>query len=241
MQVLNVLFYGLPLERAADVPRARQRRHASTTSSAWRGTYLQPDRLSVVLVGNASAFVRSCGRRLPNVTSSSHCPDLDLTTADLRRPAHSHGGARGRGRLGRRTDAPAMAATVMMSCGEASGDLYAGALAPANCCELDPDARHGTRRRRLRGAGADLDGDYRGFAVTGLTEAAARAARGRSRMIRARSVDRARRERPDVLVAIDFPDFNFRLASAVRRLRHSRRLLHQPAAVGVAARAASRR
>ena len=49
-----------------------------------------------------------------------------------------------------------------------------------------------------------------------------------------RLVARARAERPDVFVAIDFPDFNFRLARALRKLRHSGRLLHQPAAVGVA-------
>ncbi len=33
-----------------------------------------------------------------------------------------------------------------------------------------------------------------------------------------RLVEAARRERPDVLVLIDYPDFNFRLMAAVRRL-----------------------
>ena len=69
---------------------------------------------------------------------------------------------------------------------------------------------------RLREAGAELEGDYRGFAVTGLTEAIRVLPRSYA-MIR-RLVERARRDRPDVLVTIDFPDFNFRLASAVHKL-----------------------
>ena len=106
--------------------------------------------------------------------------------------------------------------TVMISCGEASGDLYAGALVAA-LRERDPDCRiSGFGGDRLREAGADLEGDYRGFAVTGLTEAIRVLPRSYA-MIR-RLVERARRERPDVLVTIDFPDFNFRLASAVSKL-----------------------
>ena len=44
---------------AADLPRAGQRGHARTTSSGWRATYLHPDRLSIVLVGDASRSSRS--------------------------------------------------------------------------------------------------------------------------------------------------------------------------------------
>ena len=59
----------------------------------------------------------------------------------------------------------------MISCGEASGDLYAGALA-AELLRRDPSCRiSGFGGERLRAAGAALTGDYRGFAVTGLTEA----------------------------------------------------------------------
>src|SRR5690242_6169880 len=106
--------------------------------------------------------------------------------------------------------------TVMISCGEASGDLYAGALVAA-LRERDPECRvSGFGGDRLRAAGADLVGDYRGFAVTGLTEAIRVLPRSYA-MIR-RLVDCARRERPDVLVAIDFPHFNFRLAAALHKL-----------------------
>lgn len=105
---------------------------------------------------------------------------------------------------------------VMISCGEPSGDLYAGALA-AEIRALDPDADvFGLGGDRLREAGGRLLADYRGLAVTGLAEALA--VLPRSFLTYRRLVAAARAERPDVLVALDFPDFNFRLAAAIRRL-----------------------
>jgi lipid-A-disaccharide synthase len=106
--------------------------------------------------------------------------------------------------------------TVMISCGEPSGDLYAGALA-TELLRRDPSCRiSGFGGERLRAAGAALTGDYRGFAVTGLTEAIR--VLPRSYGMYRRLVAHARAERPDVFVAIDFPDFNFRLAAAVHGL-----------------------
>lgn len=104
----------------------------------------------------------------------------------------------------------------MVACGEASGDLYAGALVDA-LRTIDPTTEvFGFGGPRLARAGADLIGDYAGFAVTGLTEAASVLPRS-LRMIRALG-DAARRRRPDVFVAVDFPDFNFRLLPIVREL-----------------------
>jgi lipid-A-disaccharide synthase len=106
--------------------------------------------------------------------------------------------------------------TVMISCGEASGDLYAGALA-RELRRLQPDVRLvGFGGDHLQAAGADLVGHYRGLTVTGLVEALRVLPRA-WRMKRA-LVARARAERPDVLVVIDFPDFNFPLARAIRAL-----------------------
>jgi lipid-A-disaccharide synthase len=106
--------------------------------------------------------------------------------------------------------------TVMISCGEASGDVYAGALA-REIAARDPSRRViGFGGERLRSAGAELAGDYHDFAVTGLTEALRVLPRSYA-MIR-RLTALARETRPDVFVAIDFPDFNFRLASAVHGL-----------------------
>lgn len=105
---------------------------------------------------------------------------------------------------------------IMISCGEPSGDLYAGALA-AELKRLEPSCRIvGLGGERLARAGGHLIGNYRGLTVTGLTEALA--VIPRSVGAYRRLVDEARRARPDVFVAIDFPDFNFRLAGALRKM-----------------------
>ena len=104
---------------------------------------------------------------------------------------------------------------VMISCGEASGDLYAGALAD-RLRDLDPDVQmFGLGGHRLETSGVDLVGDYRGLSVTGLSEAIR--VLPRSWSIYRRLVAAARTRRPDVFVAVDFPDFNFRLAAAIAR------------------------
>jgi lipid-A-disaccharide synthase len=104
----------------------------------------------------------------------------------------------------------------MVSCGEASGDLYAGALATA-LRSIDSRLEvFGFGGDRLRAAGAELVGDFRGFSVTGLVEALSVLPRS-WRMLRTLG-DAARTRRPDVFVAIDFPDFNFRLLPVMRRL-----------------------
>jgi lipid-A-disaccharide synthase len=104
----------------------------------------------------------------------------------------------------------------MMSCGEPSGDLYAAALA-RELYRLAPGTIvTGFGGERLRAAGARLTDDFSGLSVTGLIEVARLLPKtfGTYR----RLVADARTNRPDVFVAIDFPDFNFRLAQAVRRL-----------------------
>jgi lipid-A-disaccharide synthase len=104
---------------------------------------------------------------------------------------------------------------VMMSCGEPSGDLYAGAL----IAELGAGSRP-SKCSGLAGAheaaGARLLGDFSGFSVTGLTEAVRVLPRS-YRMLK-RLVQAARERKPDVFVAIDFPDFNFRLMAGLHEL-----------------------
>jgi len=107
-------------------------------------------------------------------------------------------------------------ATVLISCGEPSGDLYAGALA-ASLRSLDPGVRLlGLGGDRFEAAGGELVGDYRGLAVTGIAEAVR--VLPQSLLMYRRLVGVAREVRPDVAVVIDFPDFNFRLAASLRRL-----------------------
>jgi lipid-A-disaccharide synthase len=104
---------------------------------------------------------------------------------------------------------------VMISCGEPSGDLYAGALA-SEILKLEPDATiTGFGSDRLRAAGASLVGDFKGLSVTGLTEAVRvipRSWQNYRALVRA-----ADALRPDVFVPIDFPDFNFFPARALHK------------------------
>ena len=104
----------------------------------------------------------------------------------------------------------------MISCGEPSGDLYAGALA-TEILALDPSAIiTGFGSDRLRAAGATLVGDFKGLSVTGILEVARLLPRIHATY--RRIVADATKNRPDVFVAIDFPDFNFRLAAAMHKL-----------------------
>jgi lipid-A-disaccharide synthase len=105
---------------------------------------------------------------------------------------------------------------LLISCGEASGDLYAGALTRA-LTAIDPAISvAGLGGPRFADAGGRLVDDYRDIAVTGLTEWIPKL----PRLITARRrlVDAARAEKPDALVLIDFSGFNLRLAPAIKRL-----------------------
>jgi lipid-A-disaccharide synthase len=105
---------------------------------------------------------------------------------------------------------------VMLSCGEASGDLYAGALIEALRAREPAIDVFGLGGERFRAAGGRLIGDFHGLAVTGLVEAL-RILPDSYAMFR-RLIQAAKVDRPDVLVLVDYPDFNFRLMAAVRRL-----------------------
>jgi zinc protease len=99
-QVLNVLFYGLPVE---ELQTYRDRVNAVTVDDIERvaKTYLRPDRLSVVLVGNAATFAPQLKGIGFTTVESINMPDVDLTRADLKRAAGGAGApAGGAGRLG---------------------------------------------------------------------------------------------------------------------------------------------
>ena len=107
-------------------------------------------------------------------------------------------------------------ARLLISCGEPSGDLYAAALV-RELHAIDPRiAASGMGGPAFAAAGGTVLEDYRGVAVTGLTEAIRTIPRSYAAL--GRLVARARVDRPDALVVIDFPDFNFRLARRVKAL-----------------------
>ncbi len=88
LQILNAVFYGLDLE---ELQTFRERVNAITVDDIQRvaRTYLHPDRLSIVLVGDANAFAK----QLPGVGFDEFerisVNELDLTSPDLRRHARS--------------------------------------------------------------------------------------------------------------------------------------------------------
>jgi lipid-A-disaccharide synthase len=104
----------------------------------------------------------------------------------------------------------------MLSCGEASGDLYAGALT-RELLALDPALTiSGLGGAHFAAAGGRLIEDFRGIAVTGLTEWISKVPRLLTTMRRLEAA--AQSEQPDAVVVIDFPDFNFRLARRMKRM-----------------------
>lgn len=104
----------------------------------------------------------------------------------------------------------------MISCGEPSGDVYAGALVEALRAREPGIEVFGLGGERLQAAGARLVADFHGLSVTGLTEALK--VLPRSWATYKSLVAAARETRPDALVLIDYPDFNFRLMAAVKKL-----------------------
>ncbi|MCU1384340.1 MAG: lpxB [Acidobacteria bacterium] len=109
-----------------------------------------------------------------------------------------------------------MSPRLLLSCGEASGDLYAGALT-RELLALDPTVRvAGLGGPQFAAAGGRLIDDYREISVTGLTEWIPKLPRLLA--ARRRLVAAAQAEPPDALVLIDFSGFNFRQAPAIKRL-----------------------
>ena len=83
-QVVNVVFYDLSLD---DLRTYRQRANAVTPEDIQRvaRSYLDPDRLSVVLVGDAGRFKDQLGRAGFGRYELITLDELDLTSADLKK------------------------------------------------------------------------------------------------------------------------------------------------------------
>jgi zinc protease len=84
LQVLNAVFYGLDLN---DLQTFRERVNAVTPDDIQRvaRAYLHPDRLSIVLVGDASVFAKQLAAVGFDQYERIPLGDLDLIAADLRR------------------------------------------------------------------------------------------------------------------------------------------------------------
>ena len=100
MQVVTVLFYGLPLQ---ELQTFRERVNAVTVDDIQRVSrnYLRPDRLSVVLVGNASVFSAQLRGVGFGTFETVEIGELDLVAANFKRGPTRAGGAGMAGGAGR--------------------------------------------------------------------------------------------------------------------------------------------
>ncbi len=105
---------------------------------------------------------------------------------------------------------------IMISAGEASGDLHGARLAAA-LKQLQPDITLlGMGGQAMRDAGVQVVYDIAGLGVMGIVEILKNLRR--LFVLRDYLVDVMKRERPDALVVIDYPGFNMRLAKKAREL-----------------------
>jgi lipid-A-disaccharide synthase len=102
---------------------------------------------------------------------------------------------------------------LLLSAGEASGDMYAARLATALKQRLDV-AIFGMGGPQMRAAGVEIITDYSQVSVVGITEVLKRLPSLRRAM--RRLVDEAERRRPPLAILTDFPGFHLRLARKLR-------------------------
>lgn len=102
---------------------------------------------------------------------------------------------------------------LLLSAGEASGDMYAARLASALKQRLDVDI-FGMGGPQMHAAGVEIITDYSEVSVVGITEVLKRLP-SLTRAMR-RLVDEAERRKPPMAVLTDFPGFHLRLARKLR-------------------------
>jgi lipid-A-disaccharide synthase len=105
--------------------------------------------------------------------------------------------------------------TIMIVAGEASGDMH-GANLVREMLNLDPMLNfYGIGGNRLRKEGVDLLANASDMAVVGLTEVVSKLGSILKIMgMMKRSLDE---RRPDLVILIDYPDFNIPLAKAAKK------------------------
>jgi lipid-A-disaccharide synthase len=104
--------------------------------------------------------------------------------------------------------------SLLLSAGEASGDMYAARLATALKQRTDVEI-FGMGGPQMRAAGVDIVTDYSEVAVVGITEILSHL----PSLIRAmrRLVSEAERRKPTFAILTDFPGFHLRLARKLKR------------------------
>jgi lipid-A-disaccharide synthase len=104
----------------------------------------------------------------------------------------------------------------MIVAGEASGDLHGGNLVRA-MLQIDPALSfYGVGGSRMKTAGVELLANAACMAVVGLTEVVFKL--GTILRVMRQLKSSLKKERPDLIILIDYPDFNLPLARAARKL-----------------------
>ena len=105
---------------------------------------------------------------------------------------------------------------IVIVAGEASGDAHAGRMIAALKARRPEIEVSGIGGDALRQAGTEIFTDFRELAVMGLVEVLKR-----YREIKAvfnQLVERLRQEKPDLLILVDYPGFNLKLAKQAHKL-----------------------
>ena len=107
-----------------------------------------------------------------------------------------------------------MPRTVLISTGESSGELYGGMLAGELKKRFGDIRLLGIGGERMREAGVDVFSGY--SSALGLFEAITAYSELKNTL--SLTIGKLEEERPDVVVLIDYPDFNFRVGKKAREL-----------------------
>ncbi|NQU03396.1 MAG: lipid-A-disaccharide synthase [Syntrophaceae bacterium] len=104
---------------------------------------------------------------------------------------------------------------IMIIAGEASGDLHGSNLV-REMLSLTPDLYfYGVGGERLKKAGVELVANSADMAVVGLTEVLSKL--GAILKVRRQLKESLRKSRPDLLILIDYPDFNMPMAKLAKK------------------------
>ena len=105
---------------------------------------------------------------------------------------------------------------IMLSAGEVSGDIQGARIAEAILAEAPKAQLFGLGGRRMEQAGVRLVRNFADYNVMGVWEVV----KNLRRILRLLSdlAESIREEKPDLLVLIDYPDFNWRLAKKAKAL-----------------------
>jgi lipid-A-disaccharide synthase len=109
----------------------------------------------------------------------------------------------------------AHAKKIMIVAGEASGDLHGGNLVQA-MRRIDPSLRfYGIGGKKMQSTGVELIANSSDMAVVGLTEVLSKL--GMILKVMAQMKTLLKETSPDLIILIDYPDFNLPLAKAAKK------------------------